>query len=163
MQIKEWLLVEFDHEIGATRRLLERLPGDQLAWAPHGKSWTLGALATHVAGLPTWTAPVLDQTSLDLAAIPPRRAPLDSLADILQLFESSASEARARMDRTDAEYTALWRLDRESRMVLRVPRLMAFRTFVLNHLIHHRGQLTVYLRLLNVPLPPLYGPTADEG
>lgn len=163
MLLKEWLLAEFDHEIGATRRLLERLPDDRLTWAPHEKSWTTGGLATHLANLPTWAVPVLDQPSLDLATLPPRRAALATRAHILQLFDESAAQARSRMDRTDAEYTALWRLDRDGHQILTVPRLIAFRTFVLNHLIHHRGQLTVYLRLLNVPLPPLYGPTADEG
>jgi len=163
MQIKEWLLAEFDHEIGATRRLLERLPDDRLQWSPHERSRTAADLATHVANLPTWATPVLDQISLDLSALPPRRAALASRSEILQLFDDSAARARDRMDKTDAEYTALWRLDREGQVMFTVPRLIAFRTFVLNHLIHHRGQLTVYLRLLDVRLPPLYGPTADEG
>ncbi len=162
MLIKDWLLAEFDHEIGATRRLLERLPDDRLTWTPHDKSWTVAALATHVANLPTWAVSVLDQASLDLATLPPRRAPLTTRSEILQLLDRSAAEARARMDRTDAEYAAPWRLDRDGHQMFMVPRLIAFRTFVLNHLIHHRGQLTVYFRLLNVPLPPLYGPTADE-
>jgi uncharacterized damage-inducible protein DinB len=163
MLIKEWLLAEFDHEIGATRRLLERLPDDRLSWTPHEKSWTAAGLATHLANIPTWAMPVLDQTSLDLAALPPRRAALTTRSEILQLFDDSAARARDCMDKTDAEYAALWRLDREGQTMLTVPRLTAFRKFVLNHLIHHRGQLTVYLRLLNVPLPPLYGPTADES
>jgi uncharacterized damage-inducible protein DinB len=163
MLIRDWLLAEFDHEIGATRRLLERLPEDRLAWTPHAKSWTTAALATHVANLPTWAAPVLDLDSLDLATLPPRREALPTRAEIVRLLDGAAAQARSRMGKTDAEYAAAWRLERDGHPMFVVPRLMAFRTFVLNHLIHHRGQLTVYLRLLDVPLPPLYGPTADEG
>jgi len=163
MPIKEWLLAEFDHEIGATRRVLERVTDDRLAWAPHDRSRTAGALATHLSNLPTWTASVLEQASLDLTAAPPALVPFGSQADILQHFDLCAARARPLLDRGDSVYASLWTLTRDGHEVFTVPRLIAFRSFVLNHIIHHRGQLTVYLRLLGIPLPPLYGPTADEG
>ncbi|MGE4054684.1 MAG: DinB family protein, partial [Vicinamibacterales bacterium] len=148
MQIKEWLLAEFDHEIGATRRVLERIGDDRLAWAPHDRSRTAGALATHVANLPTWTAAVLEQPFLELTTVPPPLTPMGSRGDILQHFDLCASRARPLLDRGDSVYASLWTLRREGHEIFTVPRLMAFRSFVLNHIIHHRGQLTVYLRLL---------------
>jgi uncharacterized damage-inducible protein DinB len=163
MQIKEWLLAEFDHEIGATRRVLERLPEDRLEWAPHERSMTMGGLGTHIANLPNWTMQVLGENSFDLADVPPRLAALTSKAAILELLDQAAGRARPLLDQGDGAYAALWTLRREGHEMFTVPRLSAFRKFVLNHIVHHRGQLTVYLRLLNVPLPPLYGPTADEG
>ena len=163
MFIKEWLLPEFDHEIGATRRVLERLSDDQLGWRPHDKSRTAGGLGTHIASIPTWACSVLDATSFDVTTLAPPPSPLASRTEMLQLFDESARKSRAIMDRTDAEYMAVWTLKRGEHEVFSVPRLMAFRSFVLNHLIHHRGQLSVYLRLLNVSVPPIYGPSADEG
>jgi uncharacterized damage-inducible protein DinB len=162
MYIKEWLLPEFDHEIGSTRRLLERLSDDVLGWKPHDKSRSAGALGTHIANIPTWTKTVLGTSSFDVAALAPGVATLPSCADLLCVFDESARKSRAIMDKTDAEYMAPWTLRRGEREVFSVPRLMAFRSFVLNHLIHHRGQLSVYLRLMNVPVPPIYGPSADD-
>lgn len=163
MFIKEWLLPEFDHEIGATRRVLERLSDDRLDWRPHDKSRTAGGLATHIANIPLWARSVLDATSFDVTTLAPAPGALASRAEMLHLFDQSTTRSRAIMDRTDAEYLAVWTLRRGEHEVFSVPRLMAFRSFVLNHLIHHRGQLSVYLRLMNVPVPPIYGPSADEG
>jgi len=161
--LKDLLLSEFDHEMGTTRRLLERVPDDRLAWKPHDKSMTAGGLATHLGNLPNWTAAILKEDSFDLAGAPPNLEPKRSRADILALFDGSMKAARALMDRTDAEYLSRWTLKRSGQELFSMPRVAAFRSFVLNHMIHHRGQLSVYLRLNDIPVPAIYGPSADEG
>jgi uncharacterized damage-inducible protein DinB len=165
MRFVDILLVEFDREAGLTRHLLERLPGDRFDWQPHPRSRTLGQLALHLAELPRWGATVAAGAEFDLEQIPAAAAPTPSTpGDLLTLFATNVNEARrAVASRTDAELLAPWTLRRGGEEVFTVPRLMAIRTVLLQHATHHRGQLTVYLRLLDVPLPPLYGPTADEG
>jgi uncharacterized damage-inducible protein DinB len=165
MRFVDILLVEFDREAGLTRHVLERLPGDRFDWQPHPRSRTLGQLALHLAELPRWGASVAAGTEFDLEQIPAAGAATPpALGDLLTLFATNVSEARrAVASRTDAELLAPWTLRRGGEEVFTVPRLMAIRTVLLQHATHHRGQLTVYLRLLDVPLPPLYGPTADEG
>jgi uncharacterized damage-inducible protein DinB len=162
MTIKDTLLTEFDHEMAATRKLIERLPDDKLAWKPHAKSYSLGGLATHLANLPLWAALILNEASFDLAELPPGRE-IGSRADLLAAFDANAKRARGWMDKSEAEYTGRWSLMRGGQEVFSMPRAAAFRSFVLSHMIHHRGQLTVYLRLNDVLLPAIYGPTADEG
>jgi uncharacterized damage-inducible protein DinB len=163
--IRNDLLAEFDHEVATTRRLLERLPenAERLAWKPHAKSKSLGGLATHIAHLPVWGLTIMSTTSFDLAAMPPNAPEMSSRAHILAAFDESAQNTRSRMDRTDAEYQERWTLKRSDQELFSMPRAAAFRTFLLYHLVHHRGQLSVYLRLQNIPVPPVYGPTADEG
>jgi uncharacterized damage-inducible protein DinB len=163
MAIKDALLAEFDHEMGTTRRLLERLPDEKLAWKPHQKSMSLGGLGTHLANLPHWGRLILDEPSFNLAEAPPNVQERTSRGDILQLFDETTKRTRASMDKSDPEYTALWTLYRGSQQVFSIPRIAAFRSFVVNHIIHHRGQLSVYLRLNDIPVPAIYGPTADEG
>jgi uncharacterized damage-inducible protein DinB len=163
MAIKDGLLADFDHEMGTTRRLLERLPDDKLSWKPHAKSMSLGGLATHLSNIPRWGETILSDAAFDLAAAPPNLAENTSRADILDTFEQTCRRTRALMDKTDAEYQALWTLKRGGHQVFSVPRVAAFRSFVLHHVIHHRGQLSVYLRLNEVPVPAIYGPSADEG
>jgi uncharacterized damage-inducible protein DinB len=163
MALKEGLLAEYDHEMGTTRRLLERIPDDKLAWKPHEKSMALGELACHLGNIPNWAGAILNESSFDLAARPPNQAPKTSRAEILALFDDSTRKTRGLMDKSDAEYMAPWSLKRGSQDWFSMPRIAAFRSFVLNHTIHHRGQLSVYLRLNQIPVPPIYGPTADEG
>jgi uncharacterized damage-inducible protein DinB len=163
MAIKDGLLAEFDHEMATTRKLLERLPDAKLSWKPHVKSYSLGGLATHLANLPVWTHTVLNDTSFDLAADLPHVQEKTSRGDVLAAFDENTRRARAVMDKTDAEYMARWSLMRGEHEVFSLPRIAAWRSFVMSHIIHHRGQLSVYLRLNDVPLPPIYGPTADEG
>ena len=163
MAIKDGILAEYDHEMGTTRKLLERLPDDKLAWKPHLKSMSLGGLATHVSNLPNWGATILTDLSFDLADAPPNLEALTSRADILTAFDGSSKRTRALLDKTDAELLAPWSLRRGGQEVFTLPRVAAFRTFVLYHVVHHRGQLSVYLRLNDVPIPAIYGPTADEG
>ena len=163
MALKDTLLSEFDHEMGTTRRLLERLPDAQLGWKPHEKSMTLGGLATHLSNLPNWGTTILSDVSYDLASGPPHLSPGGSSVDILSQFDAAVARTRAALDKTDAELGAQWKLRRGDQEMFSLPRAVAFRTFVLYHLVHHRGQLSVYLRLNNVPVPAIYGPTADEG
>jgi uncharacterized damage-inducible protein DinB len=166
MAIIDALIPEFDHEMGTTRRLLERVPEADFAWKPHEKSMALGQLAGHLANLLTWCGIILDQPFYDLAASgddPRSRLPV-SRAALLQEFDAKVSAARANLARRmDQEMTAPWTLKRGGQEVFTMPRISALRSFVMNHSVHHRGQLSVYLRLRNVPLPSIYGPTADEG
>jgi uncharacterized damage-inducible protein DinB len=163
MAIKDGLLAEFDHEMGTTRRLLERVPDDKLAWRPHAKPMSLGGLATHLTQLPYWGGRILNEASFDLASAPPPVQDKGSRADILAAFDGAARDTRALLDRTDAELVAPWSLKRGDHEMFSMPRVTAFRTFVLYHTVHHRGQLSVYLRLNGVPVPSIYGPSADEA
>jgi uncharacterized damage-inducible protein DinB len=163
MAIKDGLLTEFDHEIGTTRRLLDRLPDDRLAWKPHDRSMSMGALATHLSNLSYWGTIILNQAAYDLADAPPPLEPLTARGEILAAFDEKARQVRESIDRTDAELVAPWTLRRAGQEVFTMPRITAFRTFVLYHMVHHRGQLSVYLRLNAIPVPAIYGPSADEG
>ena len=163
MALKDTLLSEFDHEMGTTRRLLERLPDARLGWKPHDKSMTLGGLATHLSNLPNWGTTILNDLSYDLAAGPPNLTAANSRSEILQSFDTAVAKTRASLDKSDAELGAQWKLTRGEQEMFSLPRAAAFRSFVLYHTVHHRGQLSVYLRLNDVPVPAIYGPTADEG
>jgi uncharacterized damage-inducible protein DinB len=162
MTLKDSLLPEFDHEMAVTRRVLERVPDHALAWTPHEKSFTLAGLATHIAQIPYWGEAILDREFYDVAQ-GGRRAELATGAAVLETFDRHVTGVRRRLlERSDAELLAPWVLRRGAQVLMSMPRISALRSFLLHHLIHHRGQLTVYLRLQNVPLPPLYGSTADE-
>lgn len=161
MGLRERLLADYDHEIASTRRVLAHLPEQQLAWRPHAQCRSLGALATHVIDVVGWAGPILGHAGFDLDDAPPHSDPLTSCVEIMTRFETAASRTRTDLDRSDAEHKALWRLTRGSSEVFALPREAAFRAFVLHHVIHHRGQLTVYLRLADVTPPPVYGSTAD--
>jgi uncharacterized damage-inducible protein DinB len=165
MPIVESLVPEFDHEMGTTRRVLDRVPEDEFAWRPHEKSMTLGQLAGHLANLPYWGRMILEGTSYDLSAPgnERRNAPPASRVALVQEFDDKVAAARAVLVKmTDPELMVYWTLKHGDHEVFTMPRISVVRGFFLNHSIHHRGQLTVYLRLKNVPLPPIYGPTADE-
>jgi len=158
------LLSEFDREMGATGRLLARVPQSHLGWRPHERSMTLGQLATHIASLPFWVAAMVRDAAFDLADVPASVVEDPTVVAIVSRFDSAVADARrALAESTDARLLDLWTLRKDGHDVLVAPRVVALRTEGLYHLSHHRGQLTVYLRLLNVPLPPIYGPTADEG
>lgn len=165
MSSKHAILAEFDHEMAVTRRLLERLPDQDFDWTPHPKSFTLGGLATHLAQLPHWGQTILVEPAYDLTAGSSARAVSCANRDeVLSRFDTHVSEVRNRLVHiSNAELAAPWELRRSNQVLMSVPRLAALRSFVINHAVHHRGQLTVYLRMRDVPLPPIYGPTADEG
>lgn len=162
MNVRESLLPEFDHEMTMTRVVLERLPEAAFEWRPHPKSYTLGGLATHLAQIPHWGTSILSHDFYDLATST-TRDPLTSLGAVLETFDGHVREVRsALVGLTDGQLLQPWALRRAEKIVLSMPRVSALRGFVVRHLVHHRGQMTVYLRLNGVPLPPLYGPTADE-
>lgn len=164
MAIKDALLPEFDHEMGTTRRLLERLPDDKLAWRPHARSMTLGRLATHLAELPSWTQTVIKDSVFEMEPGEHKPGELGTRAEILALFDEKVSAARALIQSTgDGEMMAPWTFRSEGHDLFTLPKAAVLRSFVMNHAVHHRGQLSVFLRLQDVPIPPIYGPSADEG
>jgi uncharacterized damage-inducible protein DinB len=153
-------LAEFDMEMATTRRLLERVPSEQGTWKPHERSFALGHLAQLVAWMPGWVTNAMTSTALDLQAAPAYS--FETTDTLLTMFDRNVGEARAALAASDTtDFSAAWSLTRGDLVLFSAPRGTVVRTH-LNHLIHHRGQLTVYLRLLNVPLPSIYGPTADE-
>jgi uncharacterized damage-inducible protein DinB len=166
MALKDTILPEFDHEMGTTRRLLERAPQGDLAWKPHDKSFSLVQLAAHIANLPTWVGYTLDAAFFDLATDDPAARPPvpTSVAELVQRFDTNVKAARAKIDeQPDAAFFVPWSLKQDGQELFTMPKIAVLRSFVMNHIIHHRGQLSVYLRLRDVPLPSIYGPTADES
>jgi uncharacterized damage-inducible protein DinB len=166
MAIRDALLPEFDHEMGTTRRLLDRAPEAAFGWKPHEKSMSLGDLTSHLANIPTWCTAIVDAPVMDLATIPEdaRPKPAANRAELLARFDKNVAAARGKLASiTDGEMLAPWTLKQGEQEVFTLPRVAALRSFIMNHSIHHRGQLSVYLRLNNVPLPSIYGPTADEA
>ena len=162
MALVDMLLPEFDHEMATTRRLLERVPDDRLSWTPHAKSFTLGQLAQHVATIPMWGTMTLTSNELDLAG-GFTNPPAESRAALVKLFDDNTAKARSELTgKTDAELMAPWTLKRGADTIFSMPKASVWRSFVMNHLVHHRAQLSVYLRMQDVPLPAMYGPTADE-
>ena len=166
MPTKDILLPEFDMEMDSTRRTLERVPDDKFDWKPHEKCGTLGWMASHVATLPHWAKITMQQDSLDIAPaegptfVLPKPA---SRKELLEIFDKNRAEARAALAAgTDATYAQPWALLMGGKELFSEPRSAVLRRMVFNHLIHHRGQLTMYLRLLDVPVPGLYGPSAEE-
>ena len=163
--IAQALLPEFDHEAAVTRTVLERVPEAQAAWRPHAKSMTLGELAIHLASIPSWGVLTLREPSFDLSppGAPPYTPPAwQSLAQTLALFDEKIGKTRAALAAvTDLELAQPWTLKKGGVKVLTAPRGSVLRSFVLNHSVHHRAQLGLYLRMLDVPVPAMYGPTAD--
>jgi uncharacterized damage-inducible protein DinB len=166
MTIAESLLPEFDQEMGNTRKVLERVPDDRFGWKPHDKSGTLGWLASHIANMPEWAAVTMTQDELDYAPVngPGYQSPkTENRKQLLEVFDKSLIQARAALAATsDQDMMKNWTLLAGGQTIFAMPRVAVFRSMVMNHLIHHRAQLTVYFRLLDVPVPGLYGPSADE-
>jgi uncharacterized damage-inducible protein DinB len=166
MSIAQSLLPEFDHEMATTRKLLERVPDAKAAWTPHAKSFSMGTLAAHVANLVGWATITMRTTELDMA--PPGGEPyknpdFTSSAALLALFDTNVAAARTALaTASDADYMVGWTLKMGGQDLFTIPRVGCIRTWMLNHVIHHRGQLSVYLRLNEIPVPAIYGPSADE-
>lgn len=158
------MINELEREAAGTRRLLERLPEDKLDWTPHPRSMSLRRLALHIALIPNRITTMLANDSVEMTTLKFDTPPSDSVADILAAFETSVAAAKERLAGTDdTRALAIWTMFREGQVFRSMPRIVFARTVLLNHWYHHRGQLTVYLRMLDVPLPAIYGSSADEG
>lgn len=166
MSIAASLLPEFDQEMVTTRNLLAVVPDGKTDWKPHPKSMPLGYMSVHIATLPSWATNVVKQTELDFAPAggkPWVMPEFESSKRNLEKFDAGVREARAALESIpDADWMETWSLKRGGQALFSMPRIAVYRSFFMNHLIHHRGQLSVYLRLNEVPLPSIYGPTADN-
>jgi uncharacterized damage-inducible protein DinB len=167
MAIAEALLPEFDQEAAGVRRTLERVPADKFEWRPHEKSGTMIWLAGHLANLPQWAVLTMAADELDLAPggesmpLPPTPT---SVEDLVATFDRHAAAARAALAAaSDADFMKSWSLLNNGTVLMTLPKAAVIRSFVMNHLIHHRAQLGVYLRMNDVPVPSIYGPSADEA
>ena len=163
MPLAQAILPEFDHEMANTRKTLDRVPDAKFAWKPHQKSMTLGGLATHLATINHWVEAVIGQNSFDVSTAPPTPE-LKSRQEILDAFDKNTASARkAVAGATDDQLTHPWSLLSGGHTIFTMPRIGVVRSMILNHIIHHRAQLGVYLRLNDVAVPSIYGPSADEG
>lgn len=163
MKLSAPFLKEFRTEAPHTRKVLERMPMDKPAYKPHEKSTELGGLAVHVAELPGWITMVLNTDELDFAKSPYKPAPVADTAALVQLFDDKVTEAAAALEAaSDETMEGDWTLRHGDHVILTLPRKDVLRTMVFNHSIHHRAQLGVYLRLNDIPVPGIYGPSADE-
>jgi uncharacterized damage-inducible protein DinB len=169
MAIRDALLAEFDHEMISTRQTLERVPEGKPDWAPHEKSMKMGRLAGHLAELSGWAATIINQDELDfrpVGAPPMQPMVMTSRQQLLDTFDKKVSEARAALSSANASDEHLmknWKLLGGGQTIMVMPRVVFLRGFVMNHIVHHRAQLGVYLRMNNVAVPSVYGPSADEG
>ena len=167
MPLSDALLPEFDQEMANTRKTLERVPEDKFSWKPHTKSGTMLWLASHVANIPSWASYGINQDSLDLepgGVRPAPPPPIKTRKELLDTFDKNVAAARAAIAAAkDDHLFKPWSLLRNGSTLLKMPRIAVLRSFVMNHLIHHRAQLGVYLRLNDIPVPSIYGPSADEA
>lgn len=162
MPLNQALLPEFDHEMANTRKSLERIPEDKFDWKPHKKSSTLGQLAGHLATINHWTEAIIGQDSFDVSNAPPPQK-FKSRQEILQAFDRGTASARKAISgASDEQLMTPWSLLQGGKSIFTLPRVGVVRSFILNHTIHHRAQLGVYLRLNDVAVPSIYGPSADE-
>jgi uncharacterized damage-inducible protein DinB len=163
MSISQALLPEFDQEMANTRKTLQRVPMDKYDWTPHVKSFNMGKLATHIAHLPHWGAMTVETDGLDFSVTPFQQPEPKTLEEVLALFDQTTAQARAAIaGASDEELMKPWTLRNGEQVFFTMPKIACIRGMVMNHIIHHRAQLTVYLRLNDIPVPGLYGPSADE-
>ncbi|HEY3270251.1 MAG TPA: DinB family protein [Geothrix sp.] len=167
MALAKALLPEFEHEMAILRRVLERVPTSRLDYRPHPKSFSLGDLANHVSTIPGWTIGTMTETELDFG-LPETQArqpkPSTTTEGLLHTLDAGVEGAlKALNNASDEDFHVVWTLKNKGQVLFAMPRIAVYRGFVMNHLIHHRAQLAVYLRLLDIPVPSIYGPSADEG
>jgi len=162
MSLAETLWMEVDQEAQTTKRVLERVPADRLTWKPHAKSFSLGQLALHIAAVPATVSAAASADSFEAPGF--NQAQPKDRQEVLNTFSKSLAatkDALHKMD--DARLAATWTLTRNGKTIMAIPRAALLRSIMMNHLYHHRGQLSVYLRILDVPVPSIYGPSADEN
>jgi uncharacterized damage-inducible protein DinB len=160
--ISQSLVPEFDQEMKSTRKVLERVQAEKFGWKPHDKSFAFGSLATHIANLVSWGTTIMGSDELDIGGpfTPPQ---VESTQDILDIFDKNVADTRAALAKgSDEDFMKPWTLRKGDHKIFTLPKAVVVRTMVFNHIIHHRGQLSVYLRLNDIPVPSIYGPSADE-
>ncbi len=163
MRIAELLLLELRQESANTRKMIERVPTDKLEWRPHEKSMSIGRLATHIAEIPIWFGRIISASEFDFAASVFKPEKRETTEEIVDVFDKQMAEAiNILQNASDETMNAVFTMRRGEQVLLQLPRKVVLRTFAFNHVYHHRGQLSVYLRLLNIPVPGMYGPSADE-
>lgn len=166
MPLADSMLPEFDHEMANTRKTLERVPDDKFNWKPHEKSFSMGSLASHLSNLPSWTNVAVETDEFDMAPGGNRMTTPEchNQKELLAIFDENVAKARASMAGvSDEKLFGTWSLKNNGQHILSMPRIAVLRNFVLNHNVHHRAQLGVYLRLNDIPVPSIYGPSADES
>lgn len=167
MSISQTLLPEFDQETANTRKTLERVPGDKLGFKPHDKSMTMGRLAQHIAEMAGWGCTTLTSDSFDIAPVgqpPYQPQPIESVQQLISTFDKGSADLRAALAAaSDESLMQPWSLLSGGKPIFTMPRIAVLRGMIMNHTVHHRAQLGVYLRLNDVPVPSIYGPSADEG
>jgi len=163
MALNKALIGELQHEAASTRKMLERVPTDKLSWKPHDRSMALGKLATHVSDLPNWTDFTINSDELDLAG-GMKQFLASSTDELLAHHDEAVSGAiKALESVSDEQLMQMWTLRMGSHVIFSMPKIQVLRSMVYSHMIHHRGQLSVYLRMLDIPVPGMYGPSADDG
>lgn len=161
--IRQGMIKEMQHEASQTKRMLERIPVDQFNWKPHEKSRAIGQLAIHVAQIPAWASRILTSTDFDIMTFRREVPEVKTADDLISISESNVQKAIEDLQNaSDEQMFAPWTFRRGDHIILSLPRVAAIRSMAINHLVHHRGQLSVYLRLLNIPVPGMYGASADE-
>ena len=167
MKISDALIPELDHETATTRKVLARCPEDKFGWKPHEKSFNMGSLATHIVKMYGWGVDVLELDNFDYAPVgapPYKEEPYATTEALLAAFDKNIAKLRAALAKApDESMMKDWSLLAGGQVVFTMPRVVVMRSMIFNHLVHHRGQLSVYLRLNNVPVPAIYGPSADES
>jgi len=163
MPLRDALIPEYEMEMKNTRKMLERVPMEKADWKPHEKSMTLGRLAAHVAETPIWMTRAIIDDEIDFASGFENNNPATK-EELMKLFDESAAKAMEELKKvSDESFLRTWVMRRGDSVYATMPKVIVARNFAMNHLYHHRGQLSVYLRLLDVPVPGMYGPSADEG
>ncbi|MEK4358207.1 DinB family protein [Paenibacillus sp. FSL M7-1455] len=161
--VKQLIVGDIMNELASTRRVLERLPEEHMSWKPHAKSMTLSGLATHLINLLNWQVAIFLYPEFDLSTVPLRREALERREDLLEEFDGNVAKLEKLLDECDEKSLGEeWTLRNGDHIILRQPRAIALRTFGISHMVHHRAQLGVYLRLLDIPVPGAYGPSADD-
>ncbi|WP_373055952.1 DinB family protein [Zunongwangia sp. H14] len=160
MKIQEFLIPELQYEVALTEKFLKRLPEDKLAWKPHPKSMSLGELANHLAEIPSWINATMELDELDLEGF--QSAGFKKVSKIIEALKLNTSQAEIALRKPDSEYEKNWRMLSGENVLLEMPKFNVLRTIVFNQLPHHRAQMGVYFRLLDIPVPSTYGPSADE-
>jgi uncharacterized damage-inducible protein DinB len=164
MAIKDTILPEFDHEMKVTRRVLERMPMADGAWKPHEKSMSLGRLASHVGDIPGWAGVIVQKPYFEMSEGDYKPVTHTSAEALLADFDQKVALARAAIDSmSDEEMMSSWEFRVKGQVMLKMSKVGVIRSLLMNHLIHHRGQCSVYLRLKSIPVPSIYGPSADES